>query len=213
MRLWAWWLAVAVTIGGLVASVSDLMATAPAGELAGIVSLMRLTVLAGNSLSILAVYNDVRRPPVRYETRRRPFTIGILGAFLPLTAWIASSFAILALVVGLVRLQGGAFGDVTTLLETAVTYVVLAGLWAAAGYGVISLRPWGSPLALSASLAGVVHGVYRLSESPPLGLVGTYGGWPATGMWLTTILGGLGLLFSLLVLRSRDGAGDAAAAP
>ena len=92
--------------------------------------------------------------------------------------------------------------DATELLFYAIVYLGVALFWMVAPVGISLLREWGWWTALLTSLAAVAAGAYHLSQSPPLGLSQAYGGWPAAGVWFTTIVGGVALAGTIGILRT-----------
>src|SRR2546428_7205579 len=111
-------------------------------------------------------------------------------------------FAGWLLTAGLLRMFPQRRVDGAELFGYGIAYSGFALFWMTAAAGISLLREWGWWTALLTSLAAVVHGAYHISESPPLGLSQAYGGWPAAGVWFTTIVGGLALAGTIAVLRT-----------
>ena len=138
---------------------------------------------------------------------RNAVTIGVLRALLATATLVTGSFAMLEFYVGYVRTYpapAGSLGDFTdgpVILWYGVAFAFFALCW---GMGALGVGPkarwgWGWGLSLVGSIAAVAHGLYRLQQSPPFGIVRTSAGLQALGAWVTTILGAL-LLAYMLVL-------------
>ncbi len=141
-------------------------------------------------------------PPVRCDGLPRPPAIAILSALLiGVAGSISTEFAVLGLNAGYVRMSEREV-DGAQLLGYGIAYLSFAVFWISAAMGISQLREWGWWTAVLTSLAAVAHGAYHLSQSPPLGLTQTYAWWPATGVWFTTIAGGLALAGMIGLFRT-----------